>query len=123
MHTRNKELSPGRERRGLVSHILLQRDALPEAGLTATWAEVAPGARQRPTITFGAGLRDYYGRGKILAGEEEREVGAGDLIYVYSCAIHCIENASEKVPIYVSAAALALDAEAAYFTGQLRPEG
>lgn len=41
MYTRNKDESPRRERSGLVSHILLQRSDLPEAGLTATWVEVA----------------------------------------------------------------------------------
>ena len=48
MYMRNKELSPRRERGGLVSHILLQRGDLPEASLTATWLEVASGSRQRP---------------------------------------------------------------------------
>ena len=47
MYTRNEEEGPRRERSGLVSRILLQRSDLPEAGLTVTWVEVAPGSRQR----------------------------------------------------------------------------
>lgn len=124
MYTRNKEESPGRQRSGLVSHILLQRGDLPEAGLTATWVEVASGSRQR--------LHDYpsgqiyvitAGRGRMLVGEEEREVSAADLAYIPSGAAHGIENVSEEVLTYVSAATPALDAQAAYDTGQLRPEG
>ncbi len=124
MYTRNKEESPRRERSGLVSHILLQRGDLPEAGLTATWAEVAPGSRQRP---HDHPSEQVYvitaGRGRMLVGEEEREVGAGDLVYIPSGAVHGIENASEEALTYVSAATPALDAEAAYDAGQLRPEG
>ena len=124
MYMRNKELSPRRERSGLVSHILLQRGDLPEASLTATWLEVAPWSRQRP---HDHPSEQVYvitaGRGRMLVGEEEREGGAGDLIYVPSGAIPCIENASEEVLIYVSAATPALDAADAYDTGQLRPEG
>src|SRR5215210_5391372 len=124
MYMRNKELSPRRERSGLVSHILLQRGDLPEASLTATWVEVAPGSRQRP---HGHPSEQVYvitaGRGRMLVGEEEREVGAGELVYVPSGAVHGIENASEEVLTYVSAATPALDAEVAYDAGQLRPEG
>ncbi len=124
MYTRNKVESLRRERSGLVSHILLQRGDLTEAGLTATWVEVAPGSRQRP--------HDYpseqvyvisAGRGKMLVGEEEQEVSAGDLVYAPSGAVHSIENASAEALTYVSAATPALDEEVAYEAGQLRPEG
>jgi mannose-6-phosphate isomerase-like protein (cupin superfamily) len=123
MYTRNKEEGPRRERSGLVSHILLQRGDLPEASLTATWVEVTPGSRQRPHDH--ASEQVYVitaGRGRMLVGEEEREVSAGDLVYIPSGAVHGIENASEKVLTYVSAATPALDAEAGYDTGQLRSE-
>ncbi|MCA1717968.1 MAG: cupin domain-containing protein [Actinobacteria bacterium] len=116
MYTRNKEESPGRDRSGLVSHILLQRGDPPEAGIAATWVGVAPGSRQR---LHGHPSEQVYvitaGRGWMLVGEEEREAGAGELVYVPSGAVHGIEN--------VSAATPALDAEAAYDAGQLRPEG
>jgi mannose-6-phosphate isomerase-like protein (cupin superfamily) len=116
MYTRNKEESPRRERSGLVSHILLQRGDPPEAGIGATWVEVAPGSRQR---LHGYPSEWVYmitaGRGWMLVGEEKREVGAGELVYVPSDAAHGIENASAATPT--------LDAEAAYDAGQLRPEG
>jgi mannose-6-phosphate isomerase-like protein (cupin superfamily) len=59
----------------------------------------------------------------MLVGEEEQEVGAGDLVYVPSGAVHGIENASEEALTYVSATTPALDAEVAYDAEQLRPEG
>jgi mannose-6-phosphate isomerase-like protein (cupin superfamily) len=125
MYTRNKEEGPRRERSGLVSHILLQRGDLPEASLTATWVEVAPESRQR--LHDHASDQVYVitaGRGRMLVGEEEREVGAGDLVYIPSGAVHSIENTSEEVLTYVSAATTpAFDAEAGYDTGQLRSEG
>ena len=92
-------------------------------GLTATWVDVAPGSRQRPhehpseqvyVITAGSG--------RMLVEEEERPVGSGDLIYIPSGAVHGIENTSEEMLTYISAAAPALDAEAAYDRGQLRSE-
>lgn len=124
MYTRNKEVSPRRERSGLISHILLQRGDLPETGLTATWVEVAPGSRQRPHDHLSEQIYVITaGRGRMLVGEEKREVSAGDLVYVPSCAVHGIENASEEALTYVSAATPALDAEVTYDAGQLRPEG
>jgi mannose-6-phosphate isomerase-like protein (cupin superfamily) len=124
MNTRSKEESPRRERNGLVSHILLQRGDLSDVGLTATyWVDVAPGSRQRPhehpseqvyVITAGSG--------RMLVGEEERQVGSGNLIDVSPGAVHSIENTSEEMLTYISAATPALDAEAAYDRGQLRSE-
>ena len=123
MYTRSKKESPRRERSGLVSHILLQRGDLSDVGLTATWVDVAPGSRQRPhehpseqvyVVTAGSG--------RMLVEEEERLVGSGDLIYIPSGFVHGIENTSEEVLTYISAATPALDAEAAYDTGQLRLE-
>lgn len=123
MYTRSKEESPRRERSGLVSHILLQRGDLPDVGLTATWVDVAPGSRQRP---HDHPSEQVYliiaGRGRMLVGEEEREVGSGELVYVPPGAVHGIENVSEEVLTYISAATPALDAEAVYDRGQLRSE-
>ena len=62
------------------------------------------------------------GSGRMLVGEEERQVGSGNLIDVPPGAMHSIENTSEEMLTYISAATPALDAEAAYDRGQLRPE-
>ena len=45
---RERLKAPGRERDGLVSHILLHEGDVPEARLTVTWVDVAPGPGQRP---------------------------------------------------------------------------
>ena len=113
-----------RKRSGLVSHILLQqRGNLYDVGLTAAWEGVALESRQRPhehpseqvyVVTAGSG--------RMLVEEEERRVGSGDLIYIPSGVVHGIENTSEEVLTYISAATPAQDAVAAYDTGQLRLE-
>ena len=124
MFLRHAAEAPARERDGLVSRVLLQEGDIPGVGLTATWVDVAAGARQR--------LHDHdaeqvyvvlEGRGRMRVGDEEREVGCGDLVYVPSRAVHGIENASGGPLVYVSAATPSMDALAAYDTGQLRPEG
>jgi len=124
MYTRSKKESPRPKRSGLVSHILLQqRGNLYDVGLTATWVGVAPESRQR--LHEHASEQVYVvtaGSGKMLVEEEERAVGAGDLIYIPSGAVQGLENTSEEVLTYISAATPALDAEAAYDTGQLRLE-
>lgn len=124
MYVRNKGNGPKRERGGLVSHLLLQEGDLPEVGFTATWVDVVPGSRPRP---HDHPSEQVYvvtaGKGRMLVDGEEREVGPGDLVYVPFGAVHGIENASGEVLTCVSAATPALDAEAAYDRGQLRPEG
>ena len=60
------------------------------------------------------------GRGTMAVGDEWQEVAGGDLVYVPPNVIHGIENYSKEVLIYFSAATPAIDAEAAYDTGQLR---
>jgi mannose-6-phosphate isomerase-like protein (cupin superfamily) len=61
------------------------------------------------------------GRGRMWVKEEEWEVGSGD-IFIPPRAVPGIEYASEEVLNYVSAAAPALDAGAAYERGRLRSE-
>ena len=101
MYTRSKIESPRQERNGLASHIPLQRGDLfdlSDVGLTATWVDVAPGSRPRShehpseqvyVITAGGG--------RMLVGEEERQVGSRNLIYVPPGAVYGIEKTSEKV--------------------------
>lgn len=109
-------------KRSRLSHPLAAGD-LPEVDLTATWVDVAPGSRQRP---HDHPSEQVYmitaGRGRMLVEEEEREVGSGELVCVPPGAVHGIENTSQEVLAYISAATPALDAEAAYDRGQLRSE-
>jgi quercetin dioxygenase-like cupin family protein len=49
-------------------------------------------------------------------------VAAGDFIYIPPDTLHGIENLSDEILTYVSAATPAVDWEAFYDTGPLQPE-
>jgi quercetin dioxygenase-like cupin family protein len=119
---RNRSEAARRERDGLVSHILLHSGDLPETRLTVTWVDVDPGSGQRP---HSHGPEQIYvvvrGRGKMKVGDEERVVAAGDLIHIPPDTLHGIENASDEILTYVSAATPTVDWKAFYDAGPLRP--
>jgi mannose-6-phosphate isomerase-like protein (cupin superfamily) len=117
---RNRLEAPRRERDGLVSHILLDAGDPPETRLTVTWVDVGPGSEQIPHSH--APEQVYVvvrGRGKVKVGDEERLVVEGDLIYIPPETLHGIENLSDEVLTYVSAATPAVDWEAFYDAGPL----
>ncbi len=123
MFKRSRSEAARRVRDGLVSHILLHAGDLPETRLTVTWVDVDPGSRQRPHSH--APEQVYVvvkGGGKAKVGEEERWVAAGDLIYIPPNTLHGIENSSNEVLTYISAATPAVDWETFYDMGPLRPE-
>jgi mannose-6-phosphate isomerase-like protein (cupin superfamily) len=118
---RSRSEAPRRKRDGLVSRVLLGGRDLPETRLTVTWVEVAPGSGQRPHSH--APEQVYVivgGRGKMKVGSEERVVMEGDLIHIPPDTVHGIENPSDEVLTYVSAATPAVDWEAFYETGPPR---
>jgi mannose-6-phosphate isomerase-like protein (cupin superfamily) len=120
---RNRSEAPRRERDGLVSRILLHAGDLPETRLTVTWVDVDPGSGQRSHCH--APEQVYVvvrGRGKMKVGDEERVVAEGDLIYIPPGTLHGIENLSDEILTYVSAATRAVDWEAFYDADPLRPE-
>jgi mannose-6-phosphate isomerase-like protein (cupin superfamily) len=122
MYIRSKEESARRERDGLDSRIRLQRGDLPDVSLPATWVDVIPGSRR---WLHDHPLEQVYvitaGGGRMLAGEEERQVGPGDLVYFTSGTIHGIENSQKRCSPTSLVAISALDAQAAYEDrGQLR---
>jgi mannose-6-phosphate isomerase-like protein (cupin superfamily) len=118
---RNRSEAPRRERDGLVSHILLHAGDFPETRLTVTWVDIDPGSGQR---SHSHAPEQVYvvvrGRGKMKVGDEERLVTEGDLIYIPPDTLHGIENRSDEVLTYVSAATPTVDWEAFYDTGPLR---
>jgi mannose-6-phosphate isomerase-like protein (cupin superfamily) len=118
---RTRSEAPRRERDGLVSHILLHAGDVPETQLTVTWVNVDPGSGQRPHSH--APEQVYVvvrGRGKMKVSDEERLVEEGDLIYIPPYTLHGIENLSDVVLTYVSAATPTVDWEAFYDTGPLQ---
>jgi mannose-6-phosphate isomerase-like protein (cupin superfamily) len=62
------------------------------------------------------------GTGRMRVGEEEEEVVTGDLIYIPPNLVHAIENRSEDVLSYLSAATPAFDI-AAYYDQPPHAEG
>jgi mannose-6-phosphate isomerase-like protein (cupin superfamily) len=70
---RSRSEAVRRERDGFVSHILLHEGDLPNARMTVTWVDIAPGSRQR---AHGHAPEQVYvvvrGRGKMRVGDEER---------------------------------------------------
>lgn len=99
-----------REYHGLHSQIFLQQGDLPGANLAVTWVEVPPGVRQM--LHQHAPEQVYVilaGTGHMRVGEEEEDVGTGDLIYIPPNVVHAIENRSQEVLSYISAATPAFD--------------
>ncbi len=122
MFRRKRSEALRREREGLVSHILWHTGDLPEARLTVTWVDVAPGSGQRP---HGHAPEQVYvilrGRGRMRVGDEELVVGEGDLIHIPPGTLHGIENLADEVLTYVSAATPTIDWAAFYDEGPQRP--
>jgi len=121
MFKQNKSEAPRREREGLASHILLQQGDVPDVRLAITWVDVAPGSGQRP---HGHGPEQVYviikGTGRMRVGNEEQEVAEGALIYIPPNVVHSIENLSNGMLTYISAATPTFDLKAIYDTGELR---
>lgn len=120
MFVRGLAQAPVRRRAGLRSHILLQEEDAEDVALAVTWVELAPGSAQRP---HGHDAQQVYvvlrGRGRMRVRQEEREVGAGDLVFIPPGAVHGIESLGADELAYVSAATPAFDLAALYDRGPL----
>ncbi len=120
MFTRHKDNAPKRLREKLTSIWLLARGDVADDKLAVTWVDVEPGGRQIPHNH--PEVQVYVivaGKGRMLVGDEQKEVGAGELVYVPSNLMHGIENIGEGTLSYVSAASPAFDYTEAYDRGQL----
>jgi mannose-6-phosphate isomerase-like protein (cupin superfamily) len=120
MFTRHKDTAPKRPREKLTSLCLLARGDVADDKLAVTWVDVAVGGRQIPHNH--PEVQVYVivaGSGRMLVGEEQKEVRAGELIYVPSGFIHGIENIGDTTLTYISAATPAFDYTEAYDRGQL----
>ena len=110
MFKKHRTEVPQREYHGLRSHIFLQQGDPPGTNLAVTWVEVPPGARQmlhqHPPEQVDVIVA---GTGHMRVGEEEEDVGTGDLISIPPNVVHAIENRSQEMPSYVSAATPAFD--------------
>ncbi len=113
--------APIRDRDELRSHILLQAGDADGVSLAVTWVEVGPGGCQR---SHSHEPQQVYvilsGRGRMRVENEERELLAGELVFIAPGAVHGIENTGEGKLVYISAATPAFDLTALYDTGALR---
>lgn len=99
---------------GVVSHILHgDRDSVPDdTDLTVTWVTVDAGAAQVPHSHEPEQVYVVVaGTGRMLLGDEERDVEAGDLVHVPSGTRHGIANTGDEPIEYVSAATPAFASE------------
>ncbi|PSB46250.1 hypothetical protein C7B80_13920 [Cyanosarcina cf. burmensis CCALA 770] len=121
MFKQNKFQAPKRDRDGLTSYILLQQGDISTDNLAVTWVDVAPGCSQRPHSH--APEQVYViisGKGRMIVGDEERDVAEGDLVHIPSNVVHSIINHSNEVLRYISASTPAFDLQTLYDTGKLR---
>ena len=96
MFKRGKEEAPRGERKGLVSSLLLREGDVPEAGMNVSWVEVEPGSSQQEhTHDEEQAYLVVSGSGRMRVGDEEAEVGEGDLVHVPSGVSHGLVNASD----------------------------
>jgi len=109
-----------RDRAGLRSRILLQAGDTPDAELAVTWVDVQPGSGQRP---HSHNPQQVYviiaGTGRMRVADEERDVSAGDLVFVPPRALHGIVNSGAGTLTYVSCATPTFSLTDFYDTGQL----
>jgi mannose-6-phosphate isomerase-like protein (cupin superfamily) len=120
MYVSDLSTAPKRELDGLVSHILLEEGDAPGGELSITWVDVEPGAEQKP---HSHGPQQVYiitrGAGRMIVGEEQREVSAGQMVFIPPEVEHGIVNTGDEVLTYVSAATPAFPVTDLYDAGQL----
>jgi mannose-6-phosphate isomerase-like protein (cupin superfamily) len=97
--------SPRNERCGQVSHLLLAGGQFGSRNLAVTWVEGAPGSQQ-PVHAHADSEQAYvivHGSGRMILGDDEREVGAGTLVFIPPGTPHAIRNDGEEPLVYLSA--------------------
>ena len=120
MYVRDLTSAEKREVDGLVSHILLEEGDAPGGELSVTWVDVEPGSEQKP---HSHGPQQVYvitrGAGRMRVGDDERDVGAGHMVFIPPNTEHGIVNTGDEVLTYVSAATPAFTVTELYDAGQL----
>ena len=98
--------SPRNERGdGQVSHLLLAKGQFGSQHLCITWVECQPGSQQarHRHMTQEQVYVVVRGRGQMLLGDEDLEVGEGAMVFVPPGTEHAIRNISSGLLVYVSA--------------------
>ncbi len=121
MNTQSVANAPLNERGGQKSYLLLKKGQFGTRNLAVTWVDCAPGSVQ-PFHEHETQEQVYVivcGRGVMLVGDEEKDVGEGTLIAVPPRTRHAIRNHGDVPMTYISATSppfddAALDAVFAY---------
>jgi len=120
MYVTDLSSAPKRELEGLVSHILLEEGGAPGGELSITWVDVAPGGEQKP---HSHRPQQVYvitrGSGRMRIGNEERDVGEGQMAFIPPNTEHGIVNTGDEVLTYISAATPAFAVTDLYDAGEL----
>jgi mannose-6-phosphate isomerase-like protein (cupin superfamily) len=98
---------------GQVSHLLLAEGQFDSRNLAVTWVEGAPGSQQ-PLHVHEDAEQAYVivrGSGRMILGDEEREVGPGTLVFIPPGTQHAIRNDGAEPLVYVSATSPPFPAE------------
>ena len=92
---------------GQLSHLLLAPGQFRSQRLAITLVEGAPGSRQ--SLHAHSDSEQVYvivsGRGRMTVAGEDRELGAGTLVFIPPGAEHAIYNPGPEELVYVSARA------------------
>ena len=124
MHTQHVTEAPLNERGGQKSYLLLTEGQFGSKNLAVTWVEGGPGSEQ-PLHEHADREQCYVivqGRGLMRTGDEEREVGAGTLVFVPPGTQHAIRNTGRGPLIFVSAASPPFDVSALSPEFQYQPQ-
>ncbi len=111
MHTQSVSSAPVNERGGQKSYLLLKKGQFETQNLAVTWVDCPPGSVQ-PLHEHESQEQVYVivrGRGVMIVGDEEQEVGEGTLVAVPLRTPHAIRNDSDAPMTYISATAPPFD--------------
>jgi mannose-6-phosphate isomerase-like protein (cupin superfamily) len=105
MHTESKDSAPIHERGGQSSYLLLAAGQFGTKNLAVTWVDCPPGSEQQ--LHQHDTQEQVYviiaGRGTMIVGKEQQEIGEGTLVVIPPRTAHAIRNTSGEPMSYVSA--------------------
>ena len=107
-----KAESPRYQRKeGITSYLLASRRTAGSKHLTTTLVEIEPGGKQR--VHRHEPEQIYFiieGAGLMAVDDDQEEVGPGDCVFIPSGASHGLENHTDSLLRYFSAAAPSFNA-------------
>jgi mannose-6-phosphate isomerase-like protein (cupin superfamily) len=125
MHIQSLINAPLNRRGGQDSYLLLTKGQFGSQNLTITWVDCEPGGEQQLHV-HKREEQAYVivrGRGMMKAGDEEREVRSGSLVFIPPGTPHAIRNTGDDTLTFVSAASPPIDVAALsdYFAYRAQP--